>query len=148
MGCASRHLREGDVIEVGAEQIHVLETPGHTEGCLSFRWRDRVFTGDSLMIGSCGRTDFQGGSSAQLYRSIRDKLLTLPADVLIYPAHDYSGRRVSTVAQEMATNEALTGGDEASFLKYMDSLSLAPPKKIHIALPANKVCGNESVAQD
>jgi glyoxylase-like metal-dependent hydrolase (beta-lactamase superfamily II) len=143
VGCATRHLQEGDTIEFGQQVISVLETPGHTEGCLSFCWEDRVFTGDALMIGSCGRTDFQGGSADTLYRSISEKLLRLPADTLIYPAHDYSGRHVSSVAQELATNEALQGGDRASFVQFMQQMLLSPPKKIHIALPANQVCGRD-----
>src|SRR4051812_15201308 len=92
-----RLLDDGDVVLFGHDQIMVIATPGHTSGSVSFLWRDRVFTGDTLLIGGCGRTDFQGGSAAALYRSITQKLFTLDEQTLVYPGHDYKGRHVSSV---------------------------------------------------
>jgi sulfur dioxygenase len=131
-------------VAFGARWIEVLPTPGHTDGCVSFVLDDRsmVFTGDALLIGGCGRTDFQQGSARTLYRSVREQLLTLPPECLVYPAHDYEGRPCSTVLGERLTNARL--GDaksEDEFVALMGALQLAHPKKIDLAVPANLICG-------
>jgi len=103
---------------------------------------DRVFTGDALLIDGCGRTDFQNGDARALYHSITQKFFTLPDDTLIYPAHDYQGRHVSSVAQERERNPRVgQGKDQEEFVRIMDALRLAYPKFIDYAVPANRECG-------
>ncbi|PCI40441.1 MAG: Zn-dependent hydrolase [Rhodospirillaceae bacterium] len=138
--CADLKLTDGDKIVFGAHTLKVLETPGHTQGCLSFYGEGMVFTGDALLIRGCGRTDFQGGSSTTLYHSVKDKLLSLPDETLVYPGHDYTGKLSSTVGEEKAHNPRLTL-DEAGFVTFMANLNLDPPKRIQQAVPANKACG-------
>ena len=140
--CADVHVRHGDVVAVGSLRIEVREVPGHTDGCVAFVMPDRVFTGDALLIGGCGRTDFQQGDAARLYDSVHTQLFSLPADTLVYPAHDYKGRTVSTIKEELALNPRLGGGrDRASFTALMADLHLAPPKQLERAVPANQACG-------
>jgi glyoxylase-like metal-dependent hydrolase (beta-lactamase superfamily II) len=140
--CADLLVTDGVTLQVGDIEIGVLHTPGHTSGCVSFVIDGRVFTGDSLLINGCGRTDFQQGDSATMYRSITQKLFTLPADTLVYPGHDYHGLTVSTIKQEMALNARLGGGKtEAEFIEIMKALDLPYPKYIDEALPANQACG-------
>lgn len=136
-----RYLSDGDVILFGHEEILVIATPGHTPGSVSFLWRDRVFTGDALLIGGCGRTDFQGGSAPVLYRSITQKLFTLDEQLLVYPGHDYKGRRVSSIGEEKQFNARVAGKSEAEFVETMNSLNLPAPKRIHEAVPANLAGG-------
>ena len=144
--CAENQVDDGDVIMFGAEHIRVLATPGHTEGCASYHWRDRVFTGDTLLIGGCGRTDFQGGDASKLYDSITGKVFSLPAETLIYPGHDYNGRRVSSVDQERTSNSRLAGKTREEFMAIMDALNLPRPKLIDEAVPANLMCGRSDLA--
>jgi glyoxylase-like metal-dependent hydrolase (beta-lactamase superfamily II) len=139
-----RPLRHGDAIVFGGLQLDVRATPGHTNGCLSFVLPDQsmAFTGDSLLIRGAGRTDFQQGSAAALYRSVHEQLYSLPDACLLYPGHDYSGRSVTTVGEEKAHNPRL--GEqvrEQDFVGYMDNLGLPHPKKLDIAVPANLRCG-------
>jgi len=138
---ADLQLNEGDVIEFGQQKIRVIATPGHTKGSLSYVWRDRVFTGDALLINGCGRTDFQGGNAGELFDSITQKIFSLNNDTLIYPGHDYQGRRVSCVAQEKAINARLAGKSREEFIEIMLNLNLPKPKLIDIAVPANRRCG-------
>jgi Zn-dependent hydrolases, including glyoxylases len=138
--CADLLLRDGAVIHTGALSIHVLETPGHTPACLSYRCENMVFTGDALLIGGCGRTDLQGGDAARLYDSITRKLFTLPDDTLVFPGHDYRGRRSSSIGAEKRNNPRLRLGRDA-FLACMDRLDLPMPRRIHTAVPANRACG-------
>jgi len=141
---ADRLVREGDVVTFGGETLSVLATPGHTGGCVSYVTGDHtaVFTGDSLMIRGAGRTDFQQGDAHRLYRSVHDKLFALDDACVVYPAHDYAGRLVSSIGEERAFNPRL-GGDhsEADFIGFMANLGLAHPKQIDVALPANLRCG-------
>jgi sulfur dioxygenase len=144
VGCADLLVKEGDTIRFGSQCIEVLETPGHTAGCLTYLLADRTmaFTGDALLVRGCGRTDFQDGDAHQLYRSVHDKLFTLPPNTLLFPAHDYQGRTVTTVDEERRLNPRLGGGKtEAEFVTLMRELSLAYPKNIDIALPRNVHCG-------
>lgn len=132
-----RLIDEGELIVFGDEVVRALATPGHTPGSTCYLWRDRLLTGDTLLIGGCGRTDFQKGSAEALYDSITGKLFVLPEDTLVYPGHDYRGRRVSTIGEEKASNPRLAGKTRAEFVQIMNSLDLPEPKQIRIAVPAN-----------
>jgi sulfur dioxygenase len=148
VGCADLLVKEGDTLAFGAHRIEVLETPGHTAGCISYAMCDRsmAFTGDALLIRGCGRTDFQGGDPHRLYRSVHDKLFALPGHTLLYPAHDYKGRTVTSVDEERRLNPRLGGGKtDAEFAAIMNGLALAYPKYMDVALPRNVRCGIEVV---
>lgn len=132
-----RLLDEGDLLEFGSQSLRVIATPGHTAGSSSFLWHDRLLTGDTLLIGGCGRTDFQQGDAASLYESITGRLFTLPDDTLVYPGHDYSGRHVSTIAEERATNPRLAGVSRERFIEIMSNLNLPMPARMAEAVPAN-----------
>lgn len=132
-----RLLDDDDVIVFGDEVLRVIATPGHTPGSTCFLWRDRLLTGDTLLIGGCGRTDFQRGDPALLYQSITQRLFSLPDDTLVYPGHDYNGRRVSSIAQERATNPRLAGKTQEQFIEIMKSLKLPLPSQFDEAVPAN-----------
>ena len=136
-----RLMDDGDIVVFGNELIRVISTPGHTPGSSCFLWRDRLLTGDTLLIGGCGRTDFQNGSAAALYDSITGKLFALPDDTLVYPGHDYKGRRVSTIGEEKATNPRLAGKSRDEFIAIMNSLGLPEPRRIGEAVPANLAGG-------
>lgn len=141
--CADVHLQQGDTVGFGNESIAVLETPGHTAGCTSYLWRDRLFTGDALMVGTCGRTDFQGGDAGTLYDSITQKIWPLAGETLIYPGHDYQHKHVSSVEQERESNTRLTGKSRDEFIAIMSGLNLPMPRLIEQAVPANRQCGDE-----
>lgn len=141
--CADLQVSDGDFLVLGDDVIRVLATPGHTPESLSFRWHDRVFTGDALLIGGCGRTDFQGGDAGILYDSITEKLFVLPEETLVYPGHDYQGRRVSCIAEEKRLNPRLAGKSREEFIEIMHNLDLPKPKLIDVAVPANRLCGTE-----
>jgi glyoxylase-like metal-dependent hydrolase (beta-lactamase superfamily II)/rhodanese-related sulfurtransferase len=141
---ADRLLRHGDKVAFGSRYLAVRATPGHTAGCLTFVLDDHsmAFTGDALLIRGCGRTDFQQGSPRQLYHSVREQILSLPPACLLYPAHDYRGLTVTSVAEELRFNPRLGGDvDEADFTGYMNNLGLPHPKLLEIAVPANLRCG-------
>lgn len=145
--CADVAVREGTSLEVGSVSLKPLFTPGHTDDHHSYlslcgSGEMRIFTGDALLIDGCGRTDFQNGDAPTLYRSVHDKIFTLPDDCLVFPAHDYEGRRVSSVAQERARNPRL--GEAITldgFVEIMAALDLPYPKRIDVAVPANRLCG-------
>jgi glyoxylase-like metal-dependent hydrolase (beta-lactamase superfamily II)/rhodanese-related sulfurtransferase len=148
---ADRLLRHGDRVAFGARHVEVRATPGHTSGCVTYVLDDQTmaFTGDSLLIRGCGRTDFQQGSPAQLYRSVREQILSLQPGCLLYPAHDYRGLTVTSVAEEKRFNPRLGGDvDEADFAGYMNNLGLPHPKLMDIAVPANLRCGQPAQATD
>lgn len=139
-------VREGEAIAVGTLTFEPLYVPGHTDDHHAYLLRSsdgaRLFTGDALMIDGCGRTDFQNGDAATLYRSVHDKLFTLPDDTLVYPGHDYEHRFVSSIGQEKARNPRLGGGKTIDeFVAIMNSLNLPRPKKMDVAVPANRSCG-------
>ena len=141
---ADRLLHHGDKVRFGSRHLEVRATPGHTSGCLTYVLDDHraAFTGDSLLIRGCGRTDFQQGSPSLLYRSVQDQILALPAECLLYPGHDYRGLTVTSVAEEKRYNPRLGGDVNASdFAGYMNNLGLPHPKLIDIAVPANLRCG-------
>ena len=139
---ADLQLADGDRILFGKdEQIVVLNTPGHTAGSVSYLWRGNVFTGDTLLIDGCGRTDFQSGSAEALYDSARNKLFVLPDDTLVWPAHDYKGQSVSTIGWEKRHNARLARHSRQEFVDLMAKLDLPKPKLIDIALPANQNLG-------
>lgn len=138
---ADIQLVDNMTIPLGNEIIKVIATPGHTAGSVSYLWRDRVFTGDALLINGCGRTDFQSGDAGILYDSITQKLFTLPDETLVYPGHDYQGRYVSSIAQEKNINPRLTNKTRQDFIELMHGLNLAKPKMIDVAVPANRKCG-------
>jgi len=141
---ADRLLKNGDQVALGTRHVEVRATPGHTSGCLTYVLDDQsmAFTGDSLLIRGCGRTDFQQGSPARLYRSVQEQILSLPPACLLYPGHDYRGLTVTSVAEEKRFNPRL-GGDvnEADFAGYMNHLGLPHPRLMDIAVPANLRCG-------
>lgn len=140
--CVDMPAKEGDVYSFGKHQIKVLETPGHTDGCLSYLVGDKVFTGDALLVRGTGRTDFQQGSSEKLYDSITKKLFSLPDETLVYPGHDYRGLTVTTIGLEKKYNPRIGGGrTKTEFVQILAELKLAQPKKIHEAVPANLQCG-------
>ena len=146
VGCADVLVGDGEWVSVGGLRLEIRETPGHTAESICVVSEDRrmAFTGDTLLIRGCGRTDFQAGDAHQLYRSVHDKLFSLPDDCLIYPGHDYKGRPVSTVGEEKAHNPRLgQGKTEAAFVEIMNGLNLPRPKLIDEAVPANQQCGFE-----
>jgi len=139
-------VREGEPIVVGTLTLEPLHVPGHTDDHHAYVGRTadglRVFTGDALMIDGCGRTDFQNGDAATLYRSVHDKIFTLPDETLVYPGHDYQQRRVSSIGQEKARNPRLGGRKTVEeFVAIMAELNLPRPRKMDIAVPANRQCG-------
>ncbi|HVU31092.1 MAG TPA: MBL fold metallo-hydrolase [Sphingomicrobium sp.] len=139
-------VREGESIPIGNLQLQPLYTPGHTDDHHSYFLEaggvGRVFTGDALLIDGCGRTDFQNGDAATLYRSVHEKLFTLPGETLVYPGHDYQQRRVSSIGQERDRNPRLGGGRSLEeFVEIMAGLNLPRPRKMDVAVPANRQCG-------
>ncbi|AOP33631.1 MBL fold metallo-hydrolase [Leptospira tipperaryensis] len=140
--CADIPLEDGQELTLGNKIIKAIATPGHTNACMSFFFEGMVFTGDSLLIGGTGRTDFQEGSATTLYESITQKLFSLPEDTRVYPGHDYHGRTTTTIALEKKSNPRI-GGDRSKeeFRKIMRELKLETPKKMHLAVPANLACG-------
>ena len=141
---ADRYVSHGDRVTFGERWLEVRATPGHTHGCVSYVLDDETmaFTGDCLLIRGSGRTDFQQGDARTMYRSVKSQILSLPPSCLLYPAHDYRGLTVTSVAEERAFNPRL-GGDisEGDFVGYMQNLGLPHPKLMDIAVPANLVCG-------
>ena len=144
--CADRFITDGEIIRLGAIEIQAIETLGHTDSHMAYLVNgDRVLTGDALLIQGCGRTDFQNGDAATLYDSVINKLFTLPDDVLVYPAHDYHGRIVSTIGEEKRSNPRFryysTEAHRSDFVRLMNNLDLNYPMKMMEAVPANLNCG-------
>jgi glyoxylase-like metal-dependent hydrolase (beta-lactamase superfamily II) len=142
LDCTDVAVDEGAPLVLGSLVIEPLFTPGHTDGHHAYRCGDRLFTGDALLIDGCGRTDFQNGDPAALYRSVREKLFALADETLVFPGHDYHGRRVSSIGQERTRNPRL-GGDRslAEFEAIMAELGLPYPRFIDYAVPGNRQCG-------
>lgn len=139
--CVDVQVKDGEELALGGLRIQVLATPGHTDDSLSFRVDNKLFTGDALLIRSCGRTDFQNGDAGQLYDSITRKLFALPDETEVYPGHDYAGLTMSTLGEEKCHNPRLAGRSRESFIEFMNNRKLAPPKKLDVAVPANRACG-------
>lgn len=139
--CVSRKVTDGELIQVDGLRIRALYTPGHTDDSYSFVAEDRVFTGDTLLIRSTGRTDFQNGDPHAQYESLFGKLLKLPDETLVYPAHDYKGWTMSTIGEEKAHNPRLQLRSESEYVALMRSLKLSNPKLMDVAVPANLSCG-------
>lgn len=139
---ADRLLDDGDEIACGDVRLRVLATPGHTPGCLSFLWDDRLFSGDSLLIGACGRTDEPGSNGARLYDSVVRRLFVLADETLVYPGHCLSGRRVSSIGEERESNPLFQDASRDSFATFKTTLSNgALPAILPLALEANRHCG-------
>lgn len=143
---ADIRLDDGDMLIVGEMRLQALHTPGHTRDSMCLVMADRVFTGDTLLIGGTGRTDLPTGDPHALYESLFDKLLKLPAELLVFPAHDYKGRSHSTLAVEIAENPRLQKTDRADFVEMMQSLDLSAPTHLTEALRTN-MSGGKTVGQ-
>ena len=131
-------LKENEKVKIENIELKTIYTPGHTECSYCFLMNDRVFTGDTLLINSSGRTDFQGGSAVAQYDSIFNKLLKLPEKTMVYPAHDYNGKTSSTIVSEKNNNPRLQVNSMEEYKKIMDDLKFVNPKMMDIAVPANK----------
>ncbi|WP_019499671.1 MBL fold metallo-hydrolase [Pseudanabaena sp. PCC 6802] len=156
VSCADRHIKDGEILELGAITIQAIATPGHTDSHMAYLvGSDRlklnrqtanvephlVLTGDALLIRGCGRTDFQSGNAGILYDSVTQRLFALPDETLVYPAHDYRGHTVSTIGEEKRWNPRFVGRDRQNFIEFMNALNLPDPKKMMEAVPANELCG-------
>ena len=144
--CADIGLEEGKPLTVGSITLHPLFTPGHTSHHHCYRvetdTHTMLFSGDALLIEACGRTDFQSGDAGTLYDSLHAKVFSLPDDTIVYPAHDYEGRYISTIAQERKRNPRLGNGkSRKEFVAIMEGLDLPYPRKIDFAVPGNEMCG-------
>jgi rhodanese-related sulfurtransferase len=137
----SMRLAEGDKLTIEGVSMDVLYTPGHTDDSYSFLMRDRVFTGDTLLIRGTGRTDFQNGSARAQYESLFGKLLKLPDETFVFPAHDYKGDTVSTIGEEKRCNPRLQVKSVDEYAELMGKLNLPNPKMMDVAVPANMRVG-------
>ena len=149
IGTAAVQLVDGQVLQFGGQSLRCLHTPGHTAGSMSFYWESpgpsgvarHVFTGDTLLINGCGRTDFQSGSAEALYRSLTQVLLALPEDTTVWPGHDYQGRTHSSIGHEKRGNARVAGKTLEQFVDTMNQLNLPKPRRIDEAVPANLSSG-------
>ena len=130
-------IKDSEKINVENIELKAIYTPGHTDCSYSYLMNDRVFTGDTLLINGTGRTDFQNGSAEDAYDSLFNKLLKLPKDTLVYPAHDYNGKKYSTIENEKNNNPRLQVSSKEQYEEIMNNLNLANPKMMDIAVPAN-----------
>ena len=130
-------IKDGEKIKVEEVELQAIYTPGHTDCSYSFLMNDRVFTGDTLLINGTGRTDFQSGSPLDAYDSLFNKLLKLPENTLVYPAHDYNGKKNSTIEIEKNNNPRLQVKSKEEYAEIMNNLNLPNPKMMDIAVPAN-----------
>ncbi|HEY4405971.1 MAG TPA: MBL fold metallo-hydrolase [Xanthobacteraceae bacterium] len=137
----SMRLADGDKLTIEGMALDVLYTPGHTDDSYCFRMADRVFTGDTLLIRGTGRTDFQNGDPRQQFDSIFNKLLRLPDETLVFPAHDYKGETVSTIGEERTFNPRLQVKSVDEYVALMNSLNLPNPKMMDVAVPTNMRVG-------
>lgn len=141
--CVDYKVRAGEQLKVGGIHLDVIYTPGHTDDSYSFVMPDRVLTGDTLLIRGTGRTDFQNGDPAAQHDSLFNKLLKLPDDTLVYPAHDYNGMTVSSIIEERKHNPRLQVSSKQEYVDLMNSLELDDPKLMDVAVPGNLACGQK-----
>lgn len=134
----SRRLKDGDTLSIGGIDIHVLDTPGHTDDSVSYLVEGMVFTGDTLFIRGNGRADFQNGDAGTLYDSISNKLFTLPDETVVWPGHDYKGEHISNIRKEKLENPRMAGKSRDEFIDIMNNLDLPNPKLMDIAVPFNQ----------
>ena len=130
-------IKDGEKIKVEEVELQAIYTPGHTDCSYSFLMNDRVFTGDTLLINGSGRTDFQNGNAYDAYDYIFNKLLKLPEKTLVFPAHDYNGKKFSTIENEKNNNPRLQVSSKEEYADIMNNLNLANPKMMDVAVPAN-----------
>jgi len=135
---ADRHVVDGDVLALGSDQIKVLHTPGHTPDSVCYLLEGAVLTGDTLLIGGSGRTDFPGGDSGAQYDAVTEKLFALPEHTVVYPAHDYNGHTSSTIGAEKRNNPRFSVPDRGAYIALMGSLGLPLPERIQQALQVNQ----------
>lgn len=147
--CVSIGLKDGDLIPVGTLLLKAIYTPGHTDDSYSYLLEHKdqlyLFTGDTLLIRSTGRTDFQNGSAEAQYLSLFNKLLILPDHTWVYPAHDYKGWQVSTIGEEKQHNPRLQLHTIQAYIEFMHNLKLPNPSLMDVAVPANRACGNNQI---
>jgi glyoxylase-like metal-dependent hydrolase (beta-lactamase superfamily II)/rhodanese-related sulfurtransferase len=145
IGTAAVQLQDGQELTFGSHTVRCLHTPGHTAGSMCFYWEHgtarHVFTGDTLLINGCGRTDFQSGSPQAMFHSLTQVLFRLPADTTVWPGHDYQGRTHSSIGQEIRSNARVAGHTQEEFVAIMNNLNLPKPRRIDEAVPANLVSG-------
>ncbi len=134
-------LKDGDHLKINDLDLKAIYTPGHTDDSYCFKIGHRLFTGDTLLINATGRTDFQNGDPYKQYDSLFNKILTLPPETLVFPAHDYNGRTSSTIGNELNNNPRLQVKNAQEYAEIMQGLNLPEPKKIKTAIPKNLKCG-------
>ena len=144
--CLSARFADGENLKLDGVDIQAVYTPGHTDDSYSFLLPDRVLTGDTLLIRGTGRTDFQNGDAGDQYDSLFGRLLQLPDDTLVYPAHDYNGMTVSSIGEEKHHNPRLQVSDRAAYIAMMDGLVLDDPRMMDVAVPTNRRCGLANAA--
>jgi glyoxylase-like metal-dependent hydrolase (beta-lactamase superfamily II)/rhodanese-related sulfurtransferase len=138
---AAMQLVDGSVLRFGAEEIKAMHTPGHTLGSMCYLWRDHVFTGDTLLINGCGRTDFQSGSAEAMYDSLTKVLFRLPDSTTVWPGHDYHGHTHTSIGAERTGNARIAGKTLEEFVAIMQALNLPRPRRMDEAVPANQMSG-------
>jgi glyoxylase-like metal-dependent hydrolase (beta-lactamase superfamily II) len=143
---ADLRLDDSDVLTIGQMQLKAIHTPGHTRDSMCFVMEDRIFTGDTLLIGGAGRTDLPTGDPEALYDSLFGQILKLDAELIVFPAHDYKAQGQSTIGKELMNNPRLRNKDRASFVEMMRQLNLPEPVHLAEALRANTT-GDTSMAQ-
>jgi sulfur dioxygenase len=151
VSCADRHIDHGEFVTLGDITVEAIATPGHTDSHMAYlvngdEESDRILTGDALFIRGCGRTDFQNGDAGRLYDSVTQRLFTLPDHTYVYPAHDYRGHTVSTIAEEKQWNPRFAGRSREEFIDFMNRLELPNPKEMMEALSTNDGCDHSMVA--
>jgi sulfur dioxygenase len=133
----SLKVKDNEKIKIENIELTSMYTPGHTDCSYSFLTKDRIFTGDTLLIDGTGRTDFQNGNPVDQYHSLFDRILTLPENIFVFPAHDYKGKKVSTIGQQKYNNPRLQVNSSNEYVELMNNLNLPNPKMMDIAVPAN-----------
>lgn len=139
--CVNYKVRDGEQLKVGNICLDAMYTPGHTDDSYSFLVQGRLLTGDTLLIRGTGRTDFQNGDPAMQYDSLFNKLLQLPDETIVYPAHDYNGMTISTIGEEKKYNPRLQVASMQEYVELMNGLELEDPKLMDVAVPSNLACG-------